>query len=253
MSLAGAALFARFAYPPNELGYCGPDGFGDLFAAGFDDSSIAAEAARLARGFEGAWPYLELLAGAAGLDDPLDVRVVEAYWIGNGLLDRVRANDWGWHLVDRFGPRLGHQVDRVTVGVGAGGVPTHAFHVFGVYPWVGLLREGRGGAEPLRVVDRCRIRWGTVAAREGDHAVVLARPVAWVGGRLVLGEEVDEVVRVARDGVAIGGSIEAGAVVACHWDWVCQRLRADQAARLRAVTVAQLAVANRAGNAYAMG
>ena len=30
MSVQGALLFARYAYPPNELGYCGPDGAGAL-------------------------------------------------------------------------------------------------------------------------------------------------------------------------------------------------------------------------------
>ena len=37
----------------------------------------------LAAGFEGAYPYLELIAAANGIEDPLDTRVVDAYWIGN--------------------------------------------------------------------------------------------------------------------------------------------------------------------------
>ena len=48
-----------------------------------------AEIARRARQFDGAWAYLESIARAAGIADPLDERVVEAYWIGNDLLDRV--------------------------------------------------------------------------------------------------------------------------------------------------------------------
>jgi hypothetical protein len=45
-------------------------------------------------------------------------------------------------------------------------LPHHSFHVFGVYPWLGLLREGRS-VEPLRVLDRCRIRWGQVVQIQG--------------------------------------------------------------------------------------
>ncbi len=56
-------------------------------AAGASDGGLA----ELARTFEGAWPYLSLIAAANRIDDPLDPRVVEAYWVGNALLDRVRA------------------------------------------------------------------------------------------------------------------------------------------------------------------
>ena len=41
------------------------------------------------RGFEGAYPYLELIASENGIADPLDARVVEAYWLGNDLLEHV--------------------------------------------------------------------------------------------------------------------------------------------------------------------
>ena len=83
---SGAVLFARYAYPPNALGYCGPENSAELFeraAAGEDSPGLR----RLIRGFDGAWPYLALIAGAAGRVDPLDPDVVEAYWVGNGLLD----------------------------------------------------------------------------------------------------------------------------------------------------------------------
>ncbi len=36
-----------------------------------------------------AWAYLEIIPAAAGLADPVDERVVEAYWLGNDLLERV--------------------------------------------------------------------------------------------------------------------------------------------------------------------
>ena len=84
----GPVLFSRYAYPPNALGYCGPENSAELFeraAAGEDSPDLR----RLIRGFEGAWPYLALIAGAAGRADPLDPDVVEAYWVGNGLLDAV--------------------------------------------------------------------------------------------------------------------------------------------------------------------
>jgi hypothetical protein len=57
-TLPGPILFGRYAFGPNRLGYCGPDDSTALLeyaAAGIDDGGLRA----LARGFEGAYPYLE--------------------------------------------------------------------------------------------------------------------------------------------------------------------------------------------------
>src|SRR5262249_7940111 len=70
--------------PPNGLGLCDADVRRTLLeygAARESDDGLA----ELARTFEGAWPYLELIAGANGIVDPLYPRVVEAYWVGKGL------------------------------------------------------------------------------------------------------------------------------------------------------------------------
>ena len=87
--VSGDVLFARYAFPPNELGYCGPDDPGVLLEHATSGSVTPAEMERRARLFDGAWVYLELIAASAGIADPMDARVVEAYWIGNELLDTV--------------------------------------------------------------------------------------------------------------------------------------------------------------------
>ncbi|MFD9867202.1 DUF6390 family protein, partial [Streptomyces niveus] len=61
MSERGAILFARYAYPPNELGYCGPADHTALLRPA-DTEGIE----RGARQFDGAWCYLEFLAESAG-------------------------------------------------------------------------------------------------------------------------------------------------------------------------------------------
>src|SRR3954453_13063740 len=84
----GPVLFARYAFPPNSHGFCGPADSGGLFEYGvavIDDGVQPS----LARQFAVAWPYLELIAGATGTPDPLDRPVVEAYWVGSSRLDRV--------------------------------------------------------------------------------------------------------------------------------------------------------------------
>jgi hypothetical protein len=239
---AGPRLFARFAYPPNERGYCGPADAPALLghvATGEDEAGLR----RLARDFQGAWPYLELIAGANGLTDPLDPRVVEAYWIGNDLLDRVRPAQLCRSLEDRFAGRAGRSLERLVAPAPAGASPHHAFHVFGVYPWVGLLRSGRVD-EPLAVLDRCRIRWGRVLETDGDWAVVRSRPLVWDGRHVLLGAPRPERVRVAAAGLGLARSPGVGDWCALHWDWVCDVLGPARLAALQHYSARQLAVVN---------
>jgi hypothetical protein len=240
---SGPLRFARYAYPPNALGYCGPDAGGlvlEYAAAGVDDPDLR----RLLQGFEGAWPYLELIAAANGVPDPLDPRVVEAYWVGNELLDRVGPRLMGDSLEVRFRGRVPRAWSHLADTVVAGGVPHHSFHVFGVYPWVGLLREGRAGPEPLRVLDRCRVRWGQVVTTSATSAVVRSRPLAWDGRRLALAPPVEEVAVLRAGDRGLAGTVRPGEWCSLHWDWVCERLDVVQVASLRRRTLEQLDVVN---------
>src|SRR5665647_1355546 len=100
----GAVLFARYAYPAHALGHCGPEKPAELLervAAGVDDRELR----HLAKTFEDDWSYLELIARSNGLDDPLDARVVEAYWIGNPMLDKVGASALAGSMEQRFRTR----------------------------------------------------------------------------------------------------------------------------------------------------
>ena len=218
----GPLLFARYAYPPNELGYCGPSDPGALLESASDGLDLA-ELAHLATGFAGAWPYLELIAGCNGIADPLDARVVEAYWVGNSLLGQVPDSALLSSLSDRFEDRAGRRFGHVASAVPLGGVCQHSFHVFAVYPWLGLLRAGMEGA-PLTVLDRCRIRWGYVEAVTGDLVTVRNRLLGFEGSRLVLGPEEVEVARRSLNGVGLAPAVTVGDTVSLHWDWVCDRL-----------------------------
>ncbi|MDQ2738880.1 MAG: DUF6390 family protein, partial [Actinomycetota bacterium] len=160
MMPSGAELFARYAYPPNELGYCGPEDASVLLAR-----ESERDVAQSARQFEGAWPYLEIIAAASGIGDPLDPRVVEAYWIGNDLLDTVRPELLMAELQQRFPGQSGASW--------VPGLAHHSYHVFAVYPWVGLLRQGRGAEVALSVLQQCRIRWGEVVAVHDERVTVV--------------------------------------------------------------------------------
>ncbi len=238
----GLQLFARYAYPPNELGYCGPEDHRALLdygATGVVDDGLG----ELARGFRGPWPYLTLMAGAAGIEDPFDERLVEAYWVGNELLDRPTTTAFGRTMERYFRNRAGGRFSLLAEGIPAGGVAHHSFHVFAVYPWIGLLRSGRVD-EPLEKMDRCRIRWGEVVSVDGDQVGVRYRPLTFDGTDLSLGEpEVETVTRSLR-GRAFTERLGPGDWVSMHWHWICDRLDDRRLRNLRHYSARQLDLVN---------
>jgi hypothetical protein len=227
---SGPLRFVRFASPPNRLGHCGPiasEGVGHYLQAPIDGGF-----AELAAQFEGAYPYLELLAAAAHRADPLDADVVEAYWIGNGLLGRVRTLDFGNSIDARFRRRAGSVWSRIDDSIAAG-VAHHSYHVLHVTPWTGLMRRGVVD-EPLRIVDQCCVSWAQVIDAGAGGPLVRRRPLVWAGSRLRFGDPVVEE-------VASPIGVEVGDWVALHWGAVCERLRPQQLGWLRRTTLDQLA------------
>ncbi|WP_062460742.1 DUF6390 family protein [Demequina soli] len=240
---AGALMFGRYAFPPNDLGYCGPDRADELLER-VDARDSGPELEEVARAFEGAWPYLELIGECLGRA-PLDPVVVEAYWLGGPVLDHCGGAPFARSLEERFRPRLTRlEFERLVAGVAAGGTPHHNFHVFAVYPWVGLLRHGHVEG-PLTVLDRCRIRGGEVLAIDGDIAIVESRHLAWDGRQLTLAPPTADPVRIRRDGRALAPAVRPGDHVAMHWDWICDWIGSTRLARLRQATAQQLETVNR--------
>lgn len=169
--------------------------------------------------------------------------MVEAYWIGNPLLDRVGPALVGNLLDDRFRRRVGRAWPHLVAAVPHGARPHHSFHVLGVYPFVGLLRGGEVD-EPLRVLDSCRIRWGRVVAAGDREAVVRSRRLEYDGRRLALGPPHEEIATTGEGGLHLTRPLRSGDWCALHWDWVCDRLTDLQVRALRHYTATQLAAVN---------
>lgn len=203
---------------------------------------VDAGLAKLAAAFNGPWPYLKVMAEKTGAGAPFSRRVVEAYWVGNDLLDRVGTLDFGNTIEAKFKSRVGPSWARMAEAI-PGGVPHHSFHVFVTYPWVGLLTQSHRG-EPLRILDQCRIRWGRVDAVEGEQAVVTSQPLNWDGKQLHLGAPRQETVTLATGGLGFVEPLRAGEWVSMHWNWVCDRLDAKQLSDLKRYSKRQLNMTN---------
>ncbi|MCI9888450.1 hypothetical protein JT358_08250 [Micrococcales bacterium 31B] len=239
----GERLFARCAHAPNSRGYCGPrtteleavalGGTGDVLAA--------------ARRFSGVWVYLDLAAQQLGRDDPLALDLVQAYWLGTPPPPGFARPAFARDLVQRIANQAGSYWKYLTPELEAEVVPTHGFHVFGVYPWSRLLH--RGAPEPLMVLESCRLTPARVlavsGAGPGDRLLVAARPLECVDGELRLRAERERWVEYTLGGgTFFDAPPRVGDWVALHWDFACTALTAAQAAALEADTVEQVRCVN---------
>ena len=236
--LAGTLRFVRYAFMPNRLRYCGGDENRTLFEYG-TEGVVDGGLDPLLRKFTGALPYLQLIARANAIPDPFDARVVEAYWIGNDLLDRVEVRQLYDALLERFGKQLqGRTRAWVLAKAPAGARPHHNFHVFDVHSRVGQLEHS------LETMDQCRIGWGRVVQVSGPELAVERQPLILRDGKLALGPP--ETVRVMRqvEGRGFADAAVPGDWVSLHWGWVCEVIEPRQQASLERQTRYHLRLAN---------
>lgn len=233
-------MFARYAYAPNALGYCGPPLGATLRDGSVDDVRTAATE------FSGAWPYLQVLSKLTGIADPLDYRLVESYWLGGGIGAELEAAEFIDALLAIIGPQAGRYWSHLGPDLVPEAAANHCFHVFGVYPWSRLLglKGGSLDEHPMGVLDNCRITWGTVRSRDGDNVEVSCQRLVFDGDVLALSEPSARRLDVWADGYSAVPDVAVGDEVAIHWGRLCGRLRPEQIQALADATTRQLAVTN---------
>jgi len=237
--IAGTLQFIRYGFMPNRLSYCGPVGENrtlfDYGIAGFADGGLTP----LLRRFTGALPYLQLIARANGISDAFDARVVEAYWLGNELLDAVEVRQLHDALLERFGKQLqGRTRDLVLGKAPAGARPHHSFHVLDVHSRVSEMDS------TLQTLDQCRVSWGKVAQIRAGEMLVDRQPLVLREGKLVLGDARAGLVARQVDGRGFVDAARPGDWVSLHWGWVCEVLTHRQRTNLDRYTRHHLAIAN---------
>lgn len=233
----GPQLFARYAFMPNRLTYCGGDDNSALFQyciEGVTDRGLR----ELLTKFTGAVPYLRLIAQCNHIPDSFDARVVEAYWLGNELLEGVEARALYDSLRARFGKQLRAQDLELVLGKApAGAHPHHSFHVLEVCP-------RNGWSQSLAFMDNCRISWGKVVSVNGATMTTEVVPLKLVGNNLVLGAPELREVKSQIDGHGMVDHATPGDWISIHWGWACQVLTPPQRAALERWTRYHLQLAN---------
>lgn len=224
-----AALYALY---PNELGLCGPcgEGKGKLHQYLVAKSKVSNKQAReLLEQFFAATAYLKLIAKANEIEDWLDPRVVDAYWIGNELLGRVRPEDLkalvlGFSDIGRMTRAV---AEETAARVHYEHRPHHSFHVFVVGGITGKVEAGTVGW------DLCRIGWGrVVGVGKSGELTVRARSLVREGGKVLPELMENEERRLIRCDSQLFPRVSAGDLVAFHWGRIVEIIDEDAAQRL---------------------
>jgi len=234
---------------PNRLGYCGPDE-NEILLNAIQTNKTDDNLRKALKGFKAAYPYLHFIAETTGRSDPFDYDVVEAYWIGNSLLEKIPPSAFYDHLKRRFEAKFPKEhVKKLFQARAYAPFPHHALHVFNAFSSMGTAPDHL--ANPTRsddlagvLMDKCRISWGMIRQVEPEHFVVEYEPVQRNDGVLSLGPPATTKVMRHIQGRPFLNEAKAGDWVSFHWGFACTTLTPHQVTELRRYTLSDMEIAN---------
>lgn len=237
----GLLTCAAYAFAPNRLHFCGPEKQRDLqeyLLMQKTDQGLF----DILNHFETVAPYLQLIAKENKIKDMFDSNVVDAYWVGNKLLESPSIRTYARFLemdlqLKKKLPRTG--MSNVLSKLN-GGLPYHTFHVLNIF-----RRTGHHAIpHTLSTMDQCRISWGKVVeiekkkSSEFGYIYIESPALEYKEDQLVLSKP------QKRKVVTFLNSLNVNNWVSVHWDIVCQKITLMQKKRLEFFTHKALQLAN---------
>ncbi len=206
----GRDLAIRFSYITNSLHYCGPSDAALHFLHYLETQDNPTEVEQRFKNFEGLYVYLDALAKKAGKYF-LDYEVVEAYWIGNHLLDLFTDEDMKdiVRKLTKRGLPLSF-AEKLIQNMPSGFVPHHNFNVF----YVGVGNTSGKVPTTLQHMDNCRTSWGEVVSIVGNVLHVQMQSLTFQSGKYKLLEEETRTVKYLP---IMLPDVKEGDMVAIHW------------------------------------
>jgi len=238
----GILKCSRYAFGPNKLHLCGPDAnreILDYISSNAQDLGLE----NLLKAFRTMYPYLCLIAEANKIKDPFDEKVVEAYWIGNNLLETIEKKRIYRHLLEKHNLKklIGRKdFEKIIDKIKLGAVPHHSFHVLNVWKRTGHLNQ----THTPETIDSCRISWGKIEQIEGPFVTVNTEVLLYQNGKFILSEPIlRKVIRPFQSGIDIE-ELKPGDLVSIHWGIICEPITERQLKMLKKYTLKHIELAN---------
>ena len=233
---------SRYSFGPNRLHYCGPDASAELQTE-IEAANPNPHLAAILREFKTLFPYLKLIAHANNIVDPFDSRVVEAYWLGNDLLERVERRYLYDFLITDL--EIKRKTNTRELGwlenkIRAGALPHHSFHV------LNLWRQTSDKAESQQPenLSECCVNAGKIVSINGPGITVKAEMPIYLAGKFKLSEAQEKKLTRKLESEYDIEQLRPGQLISFHWGVPCEVVSEEQAANLRKYTLQNIEFAN---------
>ena len=174
--------------------------------------------------FNALFPYLELIARCNSLN-PFSGRVVEAYWVGNSLLESVPKRELQKTVLSlqNFGlPRS--TAEKKAAELPNGMLPHHSFHVF----YVNFISEK---VKPIvQNLGDCIVQWAKATEQTDNGIAARGFSLFLESGELKLREKE----KTLKNPFNL--SLNKGDLVSVHWGNAVEKLSEGQAKQLKNYT-----------------
>lgn len=243
MDNEGISTACRYAFPPNSLSLCGPNKQTDL-SWYTTSQEIDKGTQEILEQFSTLYPYLQFIAGENHIHNPFNTKVVEAYWIGNALLRKIKKNDFVHFLDDSL--VITKKISRTSTDIikekiTQGAVPNHAFHVMNIYKRTGHI----DAIHTIQTMDACIINSGEITQIQSNSSVIVkTKPLNIHNGKLQFGEIIYRKLRFQGDNDMLRTHISIGNIVSYHWGYICQKLSPYQTRNLHMYNTLAMNYAN---------
>lgn len=236
MNKQGLLLCAKYSVAPNYFGYCGPDKNLNLIDH-LKENIVDKEIEHILSEFETLYLYLNLIAKENKIIDPFDSRVVEAYWVGNSLLDNLSNRNYAYFIQEKLqmDKKLGKKYQNLKQKILTHKFyPHHNFHVFNIFK--------RTGKDPsfhtLETMDECRIAYGKFKAKSLKRKVILieTKPLIIEKNKIKIGNLITREIKIDYKGKRFIKELNVGDWVSFHWGFVCDILTDRQVKNLEHYT-----------------
>lgn len=212
-------LASLFSYSPNHKGYCGRDSAGDVFVRCIE-KGLCSKVPQELKHFIVLYPYLKTISTLTKLS-PFDYKVIEAYWIGNELLEDMPVH--GYEILLKEFKKQGVPswlIDSLKKKKPKKFIPNHLFQVL----HVGVGQASGSVPFDMQSINNCMIRWGTVHAKSSRTIGIELTKLQKVNNHY----ELTSVSEQISTNACPFFSPKVGDIVALHWGHVVKRLNSRE-------------------------
>jgi len=236
--MKGIELAARFSYITNSLRFCGPKEASKQFLQYLSNKNNGQKVKESLLKFEGLYPYLSSIA-EKNKKDIFDYEVIEAYWIGNKLLDSFENKDIKEIIKKLMQRGLPKSIgNNLIEDLPSGFVPHHNFNVM----YVGVGRVTGSVEMNLQNMDNCRVSWGKVLEVFQDKLLVQSNTLVKNKNKFELNQnEAKTAVYMPQ----MLPNIKKNDIVALHWGFAPVILTKGQLRNLEKYTQLTMGILNR--------